>query len=86
MAIDTADQRPIWGYEGTLSTVAASTAGDTSLSPQARALYFNTAGTVKVRMLDGTTPTFTGVAGALLPIQFDTIKQSTAATSFLCLY
>lgn len=60
----------------------------TILSPNCRALYVGGAGDVAVRMLDGSTPTFSGVlAGTILPIQVDKVLSAgTTATLMLGLY
>lgn len=53
-----------------------------------RSLWVGGAGDVAVRMLDGTTPIFTGVlAGALLPVRVDKVLSTgTTATNIVGLY
>lgn len=55
-------------------SIAISTDDTAVISPVLRGLYVGAAGNVKVRMLDGSTPTFIAVAaGSVLPIQIDMV-------------
>lgn len=68
--------------------VAITKSDATVLSPFLRALYVGGTGDVAVRMMDGTTPTFSAVpAGTLLPIQVDKVLSTgTTATLMVGLY
>jgi hypothetical protein len=68
--------------------VAAVTPNDsTDLTALARAIYVGGTGAVKVTMVNGDTPTFTGVqAGSILPIAVRRVwSTGTTATSILAL-
>lgn len=69
-------------------SIAITASDATILSPICRGLYVGGAGNVAVRMLDASTPIFTGVpAGTLLPIQIDKVLLTgTSATSLIGLY
>lgn len=78
------DYRPIWAPFGSITITKSDT---TVLSPVCRRLYVGGAGTVTVRMLDGSTPQFTMLAGGILDIQFDQVLSAgTAATLMIGLY
>jgi hypothetical protein len=68
--------------------IAITASDSTVLSPVLRALYVGGAGNVAVRMLDGSTQTFVGVAaGTVLPIQIDKVMATnTTASSMVGLY
>lgn len=81
-----------------LQGALTSAQGSTTISPSDttpaagsliyKALYVGTAGNVKVRMPDGTTPTFTGMlVGVIYPIQFDQVfATSTTASNLIGLW
>lgn len=78
------DYRPIWSPFGSISITKSDS---TVLSPICRRLFVGGAGTVTVRMLDGSTPQFTVPAGGTLDIQFDQVLSTgTAATLMVGLY
>jgi hypothetical protein len=70
-----ADYRPIFTPWGSITIAPSDTA---VLSTICRKLYIGgptvgTLSTVKVRMLDGSTPTFSVIPGVALDIQFDMV-------------
>lgn len=79
------DPRPIWAPFGSITITKSDT---TVLSPICRKLYIGGAGNVAVRMLDGSTPTFTAPpVGTVLDIQFDQVLSTgTTATALVGLY
>lgn len=83
------DPRPIMAPYGSITITKSDT---TVLSPICRRLWVggptvNTLTTVAVRLLDGTTPTFSCLPGTFIDIQFDQVLSTgTNATLMVGLY
>jgi len=83
------DYRGVWAGFG---SVTISPSDSAVIVPICRKLYIGgptvaTLGTVKVRLLDGSTPTFSAIPGVILDIQFDMVfSTGTTATLMVGLY
>jgi hypothetical protein len=85
MSVVNADPRPTSPPEGSITIV---TSDSTVIAPALCAIYIGGTGDVKVRMLDGSTPTFKAVpVGTTLQGQFDKVfATGTSATLLVGLY
>lgn len=79
------EQRPMFPPWGSITITPSDS---TVLSPICSRLYIGGAGAVKVRLLDGSTPTFSAVpVGTMLEMQFDQVfATGTAATLMVGLF
>lgn len=66
-------------------SVTVSTSDTAVISPMCKGLYVGVGGNVKIRMPDGSTPTYTGMlVGVLYPFQFDMVfATGTSASSIV---
>lgn len=80
-----ADYRPSYPCFGSITITPSDS---TVLSPVCRRLYIGGAGSVTVRMLDGSSALFTAPpVGTFIDIQFDQVKATgTTATLMVALY
>lgn len=83
------DYRPVWAPCSAITVVPAD--GTDLVSPCRKLVIggptVGTLCTVKVRMLDGSTPTFSVLPGTILDIQFDRVfATGTTATLMIALY
>jgi hypothetical protein len=76
-----ADYRPAYPMTGSITITKSDS---TVLGTICRGLWVGGVGDVAVRMLDGSTPTFTAVpAGTLLNIQFDKVLSTGTSASLM---
>lgn len=81
--ITEADKRPTAPFEGSVTIVTTDIAPAVG-SQIFQGIYVGGAGDVKVRMLDGSTPTFKAVpVGTILPIQCDQVFTTGGSASLM---